>query len=153
MISALDPHADIALYELISGSYRRLTGALLAPCGQGALWLYRDAPFALLAHDESADPRFTYANLTAQSCFEYSWSEMIGMPSRLSAGPADRAERQRLLDAVGRDGLVRDYRGLRIAKSGRRFWIEDGVLWQLTDEQGARRGQAALFYRGDSNAR
>lgn len=152
MISALDPHADIALYRLLSGSYLRSTGAPLAPAGQGADWLYREAPFGLLAHDGGVDPRFIYANLAAQSCFEYSWSEIVGMPSRLSAGPADRAERQRLLDAVRRDGLVRGYRGLRIAKSGRRFWIEDGIIWQLTDEDGVDRGQAALFY-GDSKPR
>ncbi|MGO8840451.1 MAG: MEKHLA domain-containing protein, partial [Methyloceanibacter sp.] len=36
-------------------------------------------------------------------------------------------------------------RGLRIAKSGRRFWIEDGIVWQLVDRDGALRGQAASF--------
>ncbi|MGH8219540.1 MAG: MEKHLA domain-containing protein [Steroidobacteraceae bacterium] len=140
------PHADSALYDLLAGSYRRLAGAPLAPAGHAAAWLYEQAPFALLAHDVSADPRFIYANLAAQACFEYSWSEIVGLPSRLSAGPADRAERQRLLDAVRREGLVRGYRGLRIAKSGRRFWIEDGIVWQLTDARGAECGQAALFY-------
>ena len=146
MISALDSHADIALYDLLSGSYLRSTGTPLAPAGQGSDWLYREAPFGVLAHDGGADPRFIYANLEAQTCFEYSWSEIIGMPSRLSAGPADRAERQRLLDAVRRDGFVRGYRGLRIAKSGRHFWIEDGIVWQLSDDAGIERGQAALFY-------
>ena len=141
----MPPHADPALYALIAESYLRLTGTPLAPPGCGADWLYREAPFALLAHDAGADPRFIYANLAAQTCFEYSSSELIGLPSRLSAVPADRAERQRLLDAVRRDGLVRGYRGLRIAKSGRRFWIEDGIIWQLTDEQGGACGQAALF--------
>lgn len=124
----------------------------LAPPGEGAAWLYRDAPFALLAHDNAADPRFIYANLAAQRCFEYSWSEIVGMPSRLSAGPADRAERQRLLESVRREGLARGYRGVRIAKSGRSFWIEDGILWQLTDERGADRGQAALFETRDSRS-
>ena len=135
-------------------SYLRLAGTPLAPAGCGAEWLYREAPFALLAHDAGPDPCFVYANLKAQECFEYTWNELVGLPSRLSAGPADRAERERLLDAVRREGLVRDYRGLRVAKSGRQFWIEDGIVWQLTDEQGLPRGQAALFssYR-DSNAR
>jgi hypothetical protein len=50
-----------------------------------------------------------------------------------------------LLDAVRRDGYVSGYRGIRIAKSGRRFWIEDGTVWQLIDAGGVYRGQAAMF--------
>lgn len=34
---------------------------------------------------------------------------------------------------------------VRIAKSGRRFWILDGTVWQLHDEHGVYRGQAAMF--------
>jgi len=37
---------------------------------EAAGWLYM-APFGLLAHDESADPLFVYANLTAQQRFGY----------------------------------------------------------------------------------
>src|SRR6476659_798548 len=40
-------------------------------------------------------------------------------------------------------GFTTGYSGWRIAKSGRRFFIEDGVVWQLIDEDGAVRGQAA----------
>ena len=148
----MSPHADHAIYALLSESYRRLTGTPLVPAGCGAAWLYREAPFALLAHDTSPDPRFIYANLTAQACFEYSWSEIIGLPSHLSAVPADRCERQQLLDTVRRDGLMRGYHGVRIAKSGRRFRIEEGIVWQLTDEWGVDCGQAALFY-SDRNSR
>jgi MEKHLA domain len=38
-----------------------------------------------------------------------------------------------------------DYRGIRVAKSGRRFLIEDGVIWELIDEKGIRHGAAATF--------
>ena len=110
-----------------------------------ARWLYEDAPFCLLAHDTAADPRFVYANRAAQACFEYGWDEFTTLPSRLSAEAPDRAERQRLLDAVTRDGFIGDYRGIRIAKSGRRFWIESAVVWQLIDEAGTLHGQAAAF--------
>jgi hypothetical protein len=71
--------------------------------------------------------------------------EIIGLPSRLSAPAPDRDERQRLLDAVTKDGFIGNYRGLRIAKSGRRFWIEHAVVWQLIDENGHLHGQAAMF--------
>ena len=50
-----------------------------------------------------------------------------------------------MLDAVARHGFATDYSGVRIAKSGRRFLIEEGVVWQLIDRDGAVRGQAATF--------
>jgi hypothetical protein len=37
------------------------------------------------------------------------------------------------------------YRGIRVAKSGRRFLIEDGVVWELIDPEGVRHGAAAAF--------
>ncbi len=52
-----------------------------------------------------------------------------------------------VIDTVTRNGFATDYRGVRVAKSGRRFWILDGTVWQLRDEHGARRGQAAMFTR------
>ncbi len=140
-----EPPLDSDLFTLVTTSYARAVGVPLVPAGQGPEWLYNDAPFALLAHNADADPRFIYANKTAQRCFEYSWSEFVTLPSRLSAEAPNRAERQRLLDAVARNGFISDYRGLRIAKSGRRFWIESGTVWQLVDDAGQRRGQAATF--------
>ena len=137
--------ADPDFFKMLTESYRRLVGSALTGAHLGPAWLYEDAPFAVLAHETDADPRFIYANRTAQRCFEYSWDELISMPSRLSAEAPNRAERQKLLDAVSRDGYVTGYRGVRIAKSGRRFWIEDGVVWQLIDAAGVYRGQAAMF--------
>jgi len=137
--------ADPDFFRLLTGSYERLVGSALPSSHLGPVWLYEHAPFAVLAHDTDADPRFIYANRTAQHCFEYGWDEIVSMPSRLSAEAPNRAERQRLLDAVSLNGYVSGYRGVRIARSGRRFWIEDGVVWQLIDAQGVHRGQAAMF--------
>jgi hypothetical protein len=72
---------------------------------------------------------------------------MTRLPSRLSAEAPNRAERQGLIEAVARDGYATGYRGLRIAKSGRRFWIEDVTMWQLADATGVVRGQAATYRR------
>jgi hypothetical protein len=132
-------------FHLLVSSYERFIGAPLAPAGGGAHWLYHHAPFAVVAHNTDPDPRFVYANKTAQACFEYSWEEFTSLRSRFSAEAPDRAERQRLLDAVARDGFVTSYQGVRIARSGRRFWIKDGVVWQLIDENGRWHGQAATF--------
>ncbi len=134
---------DPWFFELLTGSYRRLVGRTLTD--RDAAWLYRDAPFVVLAHNTDPDPIFTYANRAAQACFEYGWDEFLTLPSRLSAEAALRQERQAALDAVRKHGFVGDYNGIRIAKSGRRFRIRDALVWQLIDEAGVFRGQAATF--------
>lgn len=136
---------------LLAGSYARLVGSPLVPSGLDAqataVWLYEEAPFCVLAHDTDPDPRFIYANTAAQTCFEYDWDTFVQLRSRFSAEAPDREERRRLLDAVTRDGFATGYRGLRVAKTGRRFWIEDGTVWQLFDTAGNLHGQAAVFRR------
>lgn len=140
---------DVAFFALLSGSYQRFLKESLVSSGwnvaHSARWLYAEAPYCVLAHEPGPDPRFIYANATAQTCFEYTWEELTALPSRLSAEAPDRDERQRLLDAVTQNGFATGYRGLRIAKSGRRFWIEDVTVWQLVDEQGVLHGQAATY--------
>jgi len=146
---ALPPSLDLSL--LILHSYRRITRHQIVPAGlddvQAARWLYEDAPFCVLAHDLSADPCFIYANKAAQRCFEYSWAAFTALPSRLSAEAPDRAERQMLLDRVAHNGFADGYRGLRVSRSGRRFFIEDGTVWQLLDKTGGLHGQGAMFPR------
>src|SRR5580698_2801386 len=139
----------VGFSAILVASYERFVGRPLLPPGipesDVGRWLYEDAPFCVLAHDTDPDPCFVYANKAAQRCFEYNWEEFTALPSRLSAEAPNRAERQRLLDAVSRDGFASGYRGLRIAKSGRRFWIEDGIVWQLIDANGRLHGQGAMF--------
>jgi hypothetical protein len=137
--------SDPAFFALLTDSHARLVGTTLVPPGADAGWLYRDAPFVVLAHGAEQDPKFIYANRTAQACFEYSWDEFMTLPSRLSAETPDQAERQALLEQVARNGFLSGYRGVRVAKSGRRFIIEDGVGWELIDREGKRHGQAASF--------
>ncbi len=141
----MDLSTDPDFFALLTGSHRRLVGVPLAPEGADAAWLYADAPFAVLAHDGGADPRFVYANRAAQAAFGYAREEIVGLPSRLSAEAPDRAERQRLLDAVARDGFVTGYAGIRVRKDGRRFALKGGTVWQLIDEEGRIQGQAATF--------
>jgi hypothetical protein len=136
---------DDAFFELLKDSYARLVGSQLVEAGHDARWLYQQAPFALLAHNTESDPRFIYANITAQRWFEYPWEEFVQLRSRFSAEPGDRSERQRVLEGVAEKGYVSGYRGVRVARSGRRFWIENGVIWQLLDAQGKYHGQAALL--------
>jgi len=103
------------------------------------------APFIVLAHDAAADPIFFYANLAAQELFAMSWREIVRLPSRLSAEPLAREERQRLLDRVAREGFIDDYGGVRIAASGERFRICGATVWNLVSEAATSVGQAASF--------
>jgi len=82
---ARDFRTDSEFFALLMGSYARLVGKLLVPEGKDAAWLYAQAPIAVVAHNTDPDPKFIYANRCAQTCFEYSWDEFIGLPSRLSA--------------------------------------------------------------------
>jgi MEKHLA domain len=142
---ALDPN----FFDLLAGSYFRIVGERLVPFeydNQNAVrWLYEEAPYCVLAHDTDPDPIFIYGKKMAQTCFEYSWDELTSLRSRLSAEEPNREERQRLLDAVKRHGFATGYRGLRIAKSGRRFWIKNVTVWQLIDRGGVLHGQAAVY--------
>ena len=147
------PSAALApdFFDLLTDSHLRLVGTPLlepdVPRADAARWLYEDAPFCVMAHDAGEDPRFVYANVAAQRCFEYDWAEMTALRSRLSAEHPDRDERDRLLAAVRARGFATGYRGLRVAKSGRRFWIEDVTVWNLVDRGGTYRGQAATCRR------
>jgi hypothetical protein len=140
---------DPTFYDLLAGSYSRLLGGALIPPEHdnslAAHWLYEEAPFCVLAHNTDPDPVFIYGNKAAQACFEYTWVELTSLRSRLSAEEPDREERQRLLERVERSGFATGYRGLRIAKSGRRFWIEDVTVWQLVDGNGILHGQGAIY--------
>lgn len=141
-------------FALLVESYRRIVGEeppfLAPPClapevQPSASWLYAEAPICVLAHNTAPDPHFIYANKCAQDLFGYTFDEITALPSRLSAEEPARGERRRLLEQVARNGFATGYSGVRIAKSGRRFRIEDGVLWQLKDRDGALQGVAAAF--------
>jgi hypothetical protein len=110
-------------------------------------WLYEDAPFAILAHNTGSDPIFIYGNKAAQRHFEYDWDELTSLPSRLSAETPEQDARYQFLQQVKRDGYVVGYSGVRIAKSGRRFRIENATVWQLIDDVGEVHGQAAMLPR------
>jgi hypothetical protein len=147
--------------RLIVESYQRLTGKpllgddLLLPTGSGkggmgvelarlheALW---NAPRAIVAHGTEDDPIFFYGNRLALQLFEMSFAEFAQLPSRFSAEPLAREERAQLLASVTRQGYVENYSGMRIAKTGKRFMIENGTVWNLIDETGQHQGQAAVF--------
>lgn len=138
-----------ARIALVAESFARLLGRPLVETPAGtdpvtALWA---APLVIVAHGTEADPRFFFGNRAGLARFECTPEHFIGMPSRFSAEAPDRAERQALLERVTRDGYIADYAGVRISATGHRFRIEQAVVWNLIDADGAVHGQAAAFDR------
>jgi hypothetical protein len=140
-------HFLVAHTELLLSSFRRTLGRKLLPSTNNNeyLCLYH-APFCVLSHSTEADPTFNYGNKTAQALFEMHWGELTRLPSRLSAEPIGQQERNTLLSRVKEHGFIDDYTGMRISATGKRFLIEDAVVWDIRDEHGSYHGQAAVLY-------
>jgi hypothetical protein len=103
-----------------------------------------EAPFVLAAHGTEADPIFNYGNRKALEQWQMSWDEFTRTPSRKSAEAIEQTERNRLLLESTTKGFSY-YSGVRITSTGKRFHIEDGILWNLLDEENQYCGQAAVF--------
>ena len=103
------------------------------------------ADTVVLAHDGGADPALIYANAAALHLWERPWAEMIGMPSRLTAEPQERADRARMLARALQQHASEGYTGVRISRSGRRFQIHNARLWTLWGPGDHPCGQAAAF--------
>ena len=105
------------------------------------------APFVVVSHLDSDDPILNYGNRQALDLWEMTWAEFTATPSRLTAEPMNRTERERMLHRVAAHGFVTDYRGVRISRTGRRFLVEKATVWNVLDGHGTKRGQAAAFSR------
>lgn len=149
-----EPSAQNAYLEthvaLLRHSFRHFTGRELigqsATDTETAKTLFY-APFAVVSHDTAQDPVFNYANRVALELFEMTWQEFTRLPSRQSAELQNQSERARLLEAVTAKGFIDDYAGIRISRTGKRFLISEATVWNLMDERGHYRGQAAMFRR------
>lgn len=105
------------------------------------------APCVVVSHGTEADPILNYGNKTALELWETDWGLFTRTPSRLTAEPMNRAERERMLARAAARGWIDDYRGVRISMTGRRFLVEHAIVWTVVDDEGTRRGQAATFAR------
>lgn len=103
-----------------------------------------EASFVLASHGTELDPIFNYGNRKALELWELSWEEFTRIPSRRSAEEVVQEERDRLLAEAATKGFSY-YSGVRITSTAKRFEIQDGILWNLLDEQNQYYGQAAFF--------
>ncbi len=149
----------VALVTRIARSHQRAFGQPLlagAPAAHPRLLAQElfAAATVVLAHD-GADPggdpgpRLIYANRAALLLWRRPWADLVGMPSRLTAEPAERAGRARDLAGAKLEQAIRDYSGVRIDSTGRRFRIAGARVWTLWsgDKNGGELpcGQAAAF--------
>ena len=135
--------------QLLMQSYQHWTGKALitntvSTASDDVVQSLLTAPFAVASHDTQADPVFNYANHQALALFKMNANEMLGLPSRYSAEPMLREARAEFLEQVANNGFVDNYSGIRIAKDGSRFLIEEATVWNLIDVHQAQQKQTVL---------
>jgi hypothetical protein len=146
----LTPQSSLKLEQakLICHNYERLFERKLLENTHGdeklveQLW---HAPFVLLSHGNETEPVFNFANLRATTLFEFPIDELLSLPSKMSAEPIEQQKREQLLKQVSEHGYIDNYSGVRVSSTGQRFRIDNAIIWDLLDERGQYRGQAAMF--------
>lgn len=130
-------------------SYQHWTGQTLFDLSTAPEELAQElftAPFVVVSHGTEADPIFNYGNQAALDLWELSWSEFTQMPSRKSAPDSEQVNRESLLKEGATKGLINSS-GVRISSSGKRFHIENIILWNILDENNQYCGQAAMYWK------
>jgi hypothetical protein len=135
--------------ERLLRSFSHWTGRPLLPPADSPSRLAEElfhAPMVVVSHGTEEDPILNYGNQTALALWEMPWEIFTRTPSRLTAEPVSREERAKLLTEVSHKGFIDDYKGIRISRTGRRFQIDQALVWNLLDEEGRYCGQAATFH-------
>lgn len=134
--------------QLLLNSFRHWIGReLLERAGDRAsqahaLFL---SPFVVVSHGMEGDPLLNYGNQVALELWGMTWEDLTRTPSRLTAEPTNQAEREWMLEQAKTRGYLGTYRGVRITSTGRRFLVENALIWNVVDAEGQRVGQAARF--------
>jgi hypothetical protein len=103
-----------------------------------------EAPYVIVSHGAEPDPILNYGNRTALDLWTMTWDEFSRTPSRCTAEPVNQEERERMLKEAATHGCYSAYRGVRVTKTGRRFLVEDAIVWNVM-AGGHPCGQAASF--------
>lgn len=140
--------ANVIWAQRLLDSHRRWTGRDLiernGTVEEQAERLFA-APFVVVSHGIEPDPVLNYGNRIALDLWEMDWETFSSTPSRLTAEPENREERERMLAQAQAQGFIDNYRGVRISRTGRRFLVENALVWNVADERGMKLGQAATF--------
>jgi len=136
--------------QLLCYSFQHWTGTplILTSNDQSSLEvanLLFNADFVVVSHGTQADPILNYGNQKALDLWKMDWQTFISTPSRYTAEPLKRDEREKILAQVKSQGYINNYRGIRIASNGDRFYINQAIIWNVVDQEGKLWGQAATF--------
>lgn len=104
-----------------------------------------EAEFVLVSHNGANDPILNYGNTFALKLWELDWDSFTQTPSRKTAEADLREKRQEMLAIALKQGYFDKYEGVRISSTGKRFMIKDAIIWNVSDENGNKIGQAAYF--------
>lgn len=146
--TATHPWHDTTHAQRLCRSFKSLLRKNLLPdleTGTDLAQALYQAPQIILSHNTDDDPKLTYANLAAQSLWEMSWDDLIGTPSRKTAEPQHRGQRAAMFDDMRLKGFTEKYEGERVSATGKRFLIQNAIIWTLHDENGVKCGEAATF--------
>ena len=136
---------------LIISSFYKATGKhLIDPTLSDQTKALFNADFGVVSHGTQSDPIFNYGNKSALHLFEFTWQDFTQLPSKYSAQAKTQEERSRLLKQVNQQGYIDDYQGVRISSTGTRFFVERAIVWDVIDDEGNYRGQAAALYEWSS---
>jgi PAS domain-containing protein len=119
--------------QLLLQSYQHWTRVPLIPPSADSVKDLINFAYPIASHIAGKDPQFNYANQAALALFKMRDDEFLGLPSRYSAEPMVREQRAAFLAEVTANGFVENYSGVRIAKDGSRFLIEQATVWNVVD--------------------
>ena len=114
--------------------------------------LFKSESLVVVSHDTLDGPEgpiFNYATQAALKLWELDWTSFVKLPSRYSAEEDERAQRAIFMDAVKKNGYCDNYNGIRVSSTGKRFRINDVIIWNVDDKEGHLTGQAAMFHLDD----
>lgn len=140
--------AIITWSQLLLDSYEKLLGHQLieregnAEAQAKTLFFI---PFVVVSHGTESNPIFNYGNKKALDIWEMTWEDFTKTPSKSPVEPVEIEEREKMLAQVAEQGFIDNYRGVRKSSTGKRFMIENTIVWNLVDAQNQRCGQAATF--------
>jgi MEKHLA domain len=134
--------------QLLLNSFRHWIGRdLLERVGDPAYQAHALflSPCIVISHGMEEDPIINYGNQAAMELWETTWEDLTRTPSRLTAEPINRAEREWMLEQARIRGYLDTYQGVRVTSTGRRFLVENAIIWNVVDAREQRVGQAATF--------
>ena len=144
MLPIISNELDFFLFRLLE-SYRFFFKESLIDDHAFTIQYLFEQPFVLLAHGNESDPILKYGNKKALELWEMNWGDFTKMPSRLTAEADLQENRNQLLKDVKNKGYSNNYSGIRISKSGQRFFVKNVLVWNILDINKKYLGQAAMF--------